>query len=51
MNDQECPECERSTLTRTAGPLPVCAACDWTGWPDDGATDQRDDGADSQSCK
>jgi hypothetical protein len=32
----ECPECGETAVTTTQGPLPVCLACDWTGWaPDD----------------
>lgn len=29
----ECPECCEVAVTHTAGPLPVCLSCDWTGWP------------------
>ena len=29
---EECPECGERGVTRDAGPLPVCRACDWTGW-------------------
>lgn len=30
-----CPECDEVAVTTTAGPLPVCLACDWTGWKDE----------------
>lgn len=31
-----CPECGALAVSRTSpGDLPVCVACDWTGWPDD----------------
>lgn len=30
----ECPECGDMAVIHTAGPLPVCRSCDWTGWPD-----------------
>jgi hypothetical protein len=33
-----CPECEEVAVTHTAGPLPVCTKCDWTGWGKDGLT-------------
>jgi hypothetical protein len=29
-----CPECSEVAVTTTAGVLPVCLACDWTGWPE-----------------
>jgi hypothetical protein len=31
----KCPECGALAVTSTAGPLPVCRSCDWTGWERD----------------
>jgi hypothetical protein len=29
---ERCPECDAIAVTIAPGSLPVCQACDWTGW-------------------
>lgn len=29
----QCPECSRFEVVTEEGALPVCQACEWTGWP------------------